>query len=196
PLQRNQSHWLPYHFPEPPNITDEQLAKGVEPGTNWHFEVNGHEFYAKGSSLTPPDAFWPRVTEARMQRLFDAVVAGNQNMLRVWASGAYLVDFMYDLADQRGMLLCREFQFSDALYPTDQPFLDNVAAEVVSNACLAGDYEHLFISLILPLVYENSRSISYMCEYMPSSTNNGFLKVDPPAPVSMVERTVAFDFTG
>ncbi|CAG8014878.1 unnamed protein product [Penicillium nalgiovense] len=201
------------------NIPDEQLAQGIAPGANWHFEVNGREFYAKGSNLIPPDAFWPRVTEAKMQRLFDAVVAGNQNMLRVWASGAYLPDFMYDLADERGVLLWSEFQFSDALYPTDQPFLDNVAAEVVYNvrrvnhhpslalwtggneieslelpsakqhdpasyARLVGDYEHLFISLILPLVYENSRSISYM----PSSTNNGFLKVDLSAPVPMVER--------
>jgi beta-mannosidase len=201
------------------NITEEQLGQGIAPGANWHFEVNGHEFYAKGSNLIPPDAFWPRVTEAKMQRLFDAVVAGNQNMLRVWASGAYLPDFMYDLADERGILLWSEFQFSDALYPTDQPFLDSVAAEVVYNvrrvnhhpslalwaggneieslilpmarrrdpasyARLVGDYEHLFITLILPLVYENSRSISYM----PSSNNNGFLEVNLSAPVPMTER--------
>lgn len=201
------------------NITDGQLAQGIAPGANWHFELNGHEFYAKGSNLIPPDAFWPRVTEVKMKRLFDAVVAGNQNMLRVWASGAYLPDFMYDLADERGVLLWSEFQFGDALYPTDQPFLDNVAAEIVYNtrrvnhhpslalwaggnelenlvlptakkadpssyAHWLGDYEHLFISLILPLVYENSRSISYM----PSSTNNGFLEVDLSAPVPMVER--------
>ncbi|KAJ5776260.1 uncharacterized protein N7511_001271 [Penicillium nucicola] len=201
------------------NITEEQLAQGVAPGANWHFEVNGHEFYAKGSNLIPPDVFWPRVTEAKMQRLFDAVVVGNQNMLRVWSSGAYLPDFMYDLADERGVLLWSEFQFSDALYPTDQPFLDNVAAEVVYNvrrvnhhpslalwaggneieslelpeakqkapeqyADYVGDYEHLFITLILPLVYENSRSISYM----PSSTNNGFLEVDLSAKIPMVER--------
>lgn len=64
------------------NITDDQLAQGIAPGANWHFEVNGQEFYAKGSNFIPPDAFWPRVTEERMQRLFKAVVAGNQNMLR------------------------------------------------------------------------------------------------------------------
>ncbi|KAJ5189449.1 Glycoside hydrolase superfamily [Penicillium cf. griseofulvum] len=231
------------------NITVKQLAQGIAPGANWHFEVNGHEFYAKGSNLIPPDAFWPRVTEGKMKRLFDSVIAGNQNMLRVWASGAYLPDFMYDLADERGVLLWSEFQFSDALYPTDQPFLDDVAAEVVYNVRrvnhhpslalwaggneieslqlptakrldpesyprLVGDYEHLFISLILPLVYDNSRSISYM----PSSTNNGFLEVNISAPVPMAERydndtelkghyygdtdyynydsTVAFDFTG
>ena len=40
---------------------------------------------------------------------------------------------MYDLADQHGVLLWSEFQFSDALYPVDQPFLKNVAAEAVYN---------------------------------------------------------------
>ncbi|KAJ5594999.1 uncharacterized protein N7459_001207 [Penicillium hispanicum] len=201
------------------DITEEQLAHGIAPGANWHFEINGQEFYAKGSNLIPPDAFWPRVTEARMQQLFDAVAAGNQNMLRVWSSGAYLPDFMYDLADQHGVLLWSEFQFSDALYPVDQSFLANVAAEVAYNvrrvnhhpslalwaggneieslmlptvhyldpdnySFWVGQYEELFISLILPLVYENSRSISYM----PSSTNNGFLYVNLSAPVPMAER--------
>lgn len=201
------------------NITDEQIAQGIAPGANWHFEVNGQEFYAKGSNLIPPDAFWPRVTEAKMQRLFNAVVAGNQNMLRVWASGSYLPDFVYDLADEHGVLLWSEFQFSDALYPTGQAFLENVAAEVVYNvrrvnhhpslalwaggneieslelplvkeadpdnySYWVGEYEKLFISLILPLVYENSRSISYM----PSSTNNGYLYVNLSAPVPMAER--------
>lgn len=201
------------------NITDEQLAKGIAPGANWHFEVNGQEFYAKGSNFIPPDAFWPRVSEAKMQRLFNAVVAGNQNMLRVWASGSYLPDFIYDLADELGVLLWSEFQFSDAMYPVDEPFLENVAAEVVYNvrrvnhhpslalwaggneieslelplvdeaapdrySFYVGQYEKLFISLILPLVYENSRSISYM----PSSTNNGYLWVNLSAPVPMAER--------
>lgn len=201
------------------NITDAQVALGIAPGANWHFEVNGYEFYAKGSNLIPPDAFWPRVTDTKMRRLFGSVVAGNQNMLRVWASGAYLPDFMYDLADEYGVLLWSEFEFSDAMYPVNQPFLDNVAAEVVYNVrrinhhpslalwaggneieslelplCKAADpqgyskwvgqYEKLFDSLILPLVYENTRSISYM----PSSTNNGYLYVNLSAPVPMAER--------
>ncbi|KAE8151409.1 glycoside hydrolase superfamily [Aspergillus avenaceus] len=201
------------------NITDAQLAQGIAPGANWHFEVNGHEFYAKGSNIIPPDAFWPRVTEERMGRLFDAVVAGNQNMLRVWSSGAYLHDFIYDLADERGILLWSEFQFTDALYPVDDAFLDNVAAEVVYNVrrinhhpSLAlwaggneieslmlpttqrvapeeydkyvGEYEKLYISLILPLVYENTRSITYS----PSSTTEGYTDIDLSAEVPMVER--------
>ena len=77
-------------------ISNMQLAQGIAPGNNWHFEINGHEFYAKGSNFIPPDAFWPRVTSARIEQLFDAVIEGNQNMLRVWASGAYTPHFIHD----------------------------------------------------------------------------------------------------
>ncbi|OJJ45346.1 hypothetical protein ASPZODRAFT_153009 [Penicilliopsis zonata CBS 506.65] len=190
------------------NITEDQIALGIAPGANWHFEVNGHEFYAKGSNIIPPDTFWPRVTETKMRRLLKAVVAGNQNMLRVWASGAYLPDFIYDIADEEGIFLWSEFQFGDALYPVDKAFLENVAAEVTYNvrrvnhhpslALWAGGNEieslmlpavkaadpTAFVSLILPLVYENTRSISYM----PSSTNNGYLGVNLSSPVPMAER--------
>jgi beta-mannosidase len=148
-----------------------------------------------------------------------ALTKSNISCFSVWASGAYLPDFIYDIADEQGVLLWSEFQFSDALYPSDEKFLENVAAEVTYNvrrlnhhpslalwaggneieslelptvqgaapdkyAFYVGEYEKLFISLILPLVYENSRSISYM----PSSTNNGFLYVNLSAPVPMAER--------
>ena len=112
-------------------ITNDQIAEGVAPGNNWHFEINGHPFYAKGSNFIPPDAFWPRVTPARIRTLFDSVIGGNQNMLRVWASGAYSPDFMYDIADELGILLWSEFEFGDALYPIDKEFLENVRQEAV-----------------------------------------------------------------
>lgn len=111
-------------------VTQEQISRGVAPGNNWHFEINGHPFFAKGSNFIPPDVFWPRVTEDKIRQLFDSVVAGKQNMLRVWASGAYSPDFMYDLADQMGILLWSEFEFGDCLYPVNQVFLANVFEEV------------------------------------------------------------------
>lgn len=92
--------------------------------------VSGHEFYAKGSNFIPPDPFWPTVTESRLRQLFDSVIDGNQNMLRVWSSGAYSPDFMYDLADEMGILLWSEFEFGCALYPVNEEFLENVAHEV------------------------------------------------------------------
>lgn len=114
-------------------VIQAQLSQGIAPGNNWHFEVNGHVFYAKGSNFIPPDAFWPRVTPEKMARLFDSVVDGNQNMLRVWASGAYSPDFLFDLADERGILLWSEFEFGDALYPVDEAFLADVREEAEYN---------------------------------------------------------------
>ena len=112
-------------------VSDAQVALGIAPGNNWHFEINGHSFFAKGSNFIPPDVFWPRVNESSIRSLFDNVVAGNQNMLRVWSSGAYSPDFMYDVADELGILLWSEFEFGDALYPVNQDFLDNVYEEAV-----------------------------------------------------------------
>ena len=97
-------------------ISKAQIAKGIAPGNNWHFEINGHEFYAKGSNFIPPDAFWPRVTMERLTQLFESVIDGNQQMLRVWASGAYSPDFMYDLADEMGILLWVSERFAALQY--------------------------------------------------------------------------------
>ncbi|KAK3942463.1 glycoside hydrolase family 2 protein [Diplogelasinospora grovesii] len=200
-------------------VTDEEIAQGIAPGNHWHFEINGHPFYAKGSNFIPPDAFWPRVTPERMERLFTSVIEGNQNMLRVWASGAYSPDFMYDLADEMGILLWSEFEFGDALYPVDAGFLENCRLEAdyqvrrinhhPSLAVWAGgnelenlelylvnysapdqlgryraEYETLFLNTLLPAVYGNSHSITYM----PSSTNNGYLSINFSNPIPIVER--------
>ncbi|KAH6603175.1 beta-mannosidase a [Trichoderma cornu-damae] len=141
------------------NVTDAQIASGITPGNNWHFEVNGHEFYAKGANLIPPDSFWPRVASDRINRLFDSVEAQNFNMLRVWSSGAYLPDWIYDIADERGVLLWSEFQFSDTLYPDSPDFKANVVGEITYNvrrlnhhaslACWMGGNE--FENLMLPI---------------------------------------------
>lgn len=140
-------------------------------------------------------------------------------MLRVWASGAYSPDFMYDLADEMGILLWSEFEFGDALYPVDADFLENSRQEAVyqvrrinhhpSLALWAGgnelenlelvlvyeqapdeydrylgEYETLFINTLLPAVYGNSHSITYI----PSSTTNGYLSINFSNPIPIVQR--------
>lgn len=171
------------------------------------------------ADFIPPDPFWPTVTETRIRQLFESVVDGNQNMLRVWASGAYSPDFMYDLADEMGILLWSEFEFGDALYPVDQAFIDNVKDEInyqsrrvnhhPSLAFWAGgnelenlelylvnqsapdqlerygaEYEYLFLDTIVPILFGNSRSISYS----PSSTSNGWLSLNFSNPQPITER--------
>lgn len=140
-------------------------------------------------------------------------------MLRVWASGAYSPDFMYDLADEMGILLWSEFEFGDALYPVTSDFLENCRQEAVyqvrrvnhhpSLALWAGgneleslelkgvealapdqygryveEYETLFLRTLLPAVYGNSRSITYI----PSSTENGYLSINFSNPIPIVQR--------
>lgn len=111
-------------------VTKEELAKGIAPGDHWHFEINGHEFFAKGSNLIPPEVFWPSVTVEQIRQLLESAIESKQNMLRIWSSGAYSPAFFYDLADEMGILLWSEFEFGDALYPVDDNFLDNVYEEV------------------------------------------------------------------
>ncbi|EME49002.1 glycoside hydrolase family 2 protein [Dothistroma septosporum NZE10] len=200
-------------------VTEDEIALGIAPGNHWHFEINGHDLYAKGSNFIPPDAFWTRVTPERIGQLFDTAIAGNQNMLRVWSSGAYSPDFMYDLADEKGLLLWSEFEFGCALYPVYPEFLANVREEAEyqvrrinhhpsltlwaggnelenlelpsANASapeeyprLQAEYETLFLDTLLPVVYGNSRSISYQ----PSSTSNGWLSLNHSAPRPMIQR--------
>ncbi|KAI0839743.1 glycoside hydrolase family 2 protein [Hypoxylon sp. FL0890] len=156
-------------------ISDEELAKGVAPGNHWHFEVNGQPFYAKGSNFIPPDAFWPRVTPARIRQLFNSAIAGNQNMLRVWSSGAYSPDFMYDIADELGILLWSEFEFGDSFYPTDPDFLENTRLEAVyqvrrvnhhpSLALWAGGNEMESGMLLIVQTFYPDRYDYYLHEY-------------------------------
>ncbi|KAL7949241.1 glycoside hydrolase family 2 protein [Trichoderma barbatum] len=200
-------------------ISDLDLSRSIINGSNFHFEINGHVFYAKGSNFVPPDPFWPRITFEHIHEILSDVVDANQNMLRVWSSGAYAPDFMYDLADEMGILLWCEFQFSVSLYPVAPSFLENVRQEAVyqvrranhhpSLALWAGgnemekdelpavksrfpsqyerylsEYLELFLNTLLPTVYGNSHSISYM----PCSTNNGYLELNFSLPVPFVDR--------
>ncbi|KAJ5618756.1 glycoside hydrolase family 2 protein [Penicillium lagena] len=195
-------------------ISDLQLSQDTV-----HFEINGHTFYSKGANFVPPDPFWPRVTPDHIKGILTDVVDGHQNMLRVWSSGAYSPDFMYDLADEMGVLLWCEFEFSVSLYPANPEFLENVRQEAVyqvrrtnhhpSMALWAGgnemekdelpairsdspelyekylnEYLELFLNTLLPAVYGNSHSISYM----PCSTNNGYLELDFNLTIPFVDR--------
>ena len=64
-------------------------------------------------------------------------------MLRVWASGAYTPDFIYDMADEKGILMWSEFEFGDALYPVDAEFIANVVEEATYNVRRANHHPSL-----------------------------------------------------
>ncbi|KAI5889009.1 glycoside hydrolase family 2 protein [Schizophyllum commune H4-8] len=123
--------------------SDEEVAeKGLTPGDQWHFEVNGVAFYASGNNLIPLDAFYPRIRTEGMRWLLESAKLTGQSMLRVWGGGTYqpssssvaggVYDF-YALCDELGILAWSEFIFSDALYPVNPWFLDTIEPEIRQN---------------------------------------------------------------
>ena len=73
--------------------------------------------------------------------MIDTALQGNQNMIRIWGGGLYQRDYLYEVADKRGLLvfyitikiiyqIWQEFMFACSLYPRNHEFLDTVQNEV------------------------------------------------------------------
>ena len=68
--------------------------------------------------------------------------------------------------------------------------LESLELQTVNNTApdeydrYVAEYEQLFLDTLLPIVYANSKSISYI----PSSTTNGYLELNFSLPEPMVER--------
>ncbi|KAH9932621.1 glycoside hydrolase superfamily [Fomitopsis serialis] len=113
---------------------------GITPGDQWHFAVNGQEFYTKGTNIIPFDPFYPRISTEKVRWVLESAVLSGQNMLRVWGGGIYQpsdaltggYDF-YSLCDELGILAWSEMIFSDATYPLNDFLLESIAPEVREN---------------------------------------------------------------
>ena len=55
------------------------------------------------------------------------------NMLRVWGSGFYEEERLYDLCDRYGILVWQDFVFSCSIYPDDETFFGHVRVEALEN---------------------------------------------------------------
>lgn len=64
-----------------PYSQEEIDARGITPGDQWHFEVNGKAFYSKGTNITPFDPFYARMTSAQVRWVLESAVASGQNMV-------------------------------------------------------------------------------------------------------------------
>lgn len=99
------------------------------PGTTFLFEVNGRRIFCGGSNWIPADNFLTEVTPERYRAWLELLVAGNQNMIRVWAGGIYEPDIFYDLCDELGILVWQDFMFGCAIYPAFDDLVANVEEE-------------------------------------------------------------------
>lgn len=99
-------------------------------GTAFQFVVNGRPVFVKGANWVPADMFPARVDAERYRFMLGAAAEANMNMLRVWGGGIYESDLFYELADSLGLMVWQDFMFAGTMYPGDEAFLENVAAEV------------------------------------------------------------------
>lgn len=102
-------------------------------GQSFFFKVNGVPVYAKGANYIPQDSFLTRVSNEKMETMFENAIAANMNMLRVWGGGIYEENSFYNLADEHGILIWQDFMFACTMYPGDQEFLESVEQEASCN---------------------------------------------------------------
>ncbi|EIN11243.1 glycoside hydrolase family 2 protein [Punctularia strigosozonata HHB-11173 SS5] len=155
--------------------------RGITPGNQWHFELNGEAFYALGTNIIPFDPFYARVTTDKVRWVLESAVASGQNMVRVWGGGIYqpsasspgVYDF-YDLCDELGILAWSELIFSDSLYPINDFMLGSIEPEVrqnvrrvkrnPSNAQWAGGNENELLAIFVNETLANGTH--YLDEYV------------------------------
>jgi beta-mannosidase len=134
--------------------------RGITPGDQWHFEINGKEFYSMGTNIIPFDPFYARTTTEQVRWVLESAVKGGQNMvgpifwailsrfahlipqLRIWGGGTYqpssssvaggVYDF-YSICDELGILAWSELIFSDSMYPINDFLLESIEPEVRQN---------------------------------------------------------------
>jgi beta-mannosidase len=102
----------------------------ISGGKSFFFRVNNVDIFMKGANFIPIDSFNSRVSTNDLRYTFNASVAANMNMLRVWGGGKYQPDEFYDIADELGVLVWQEFMFACSMYPVDSMFLSEVTKEV------------------------------------------------------------------
>lgn len=56
-------------------------TRGITPGDNWHFNINGKPFYALGTNIIPFDPFYARTTTDQVRWVLESAVKSGQNMV-------------------------------------------------------------------------------------------------------------------
>lgn len=64
-----------------PYPQDEIDARGITPGDQYHFEINGKAFYSSGTNIIPFDPFYARMTSEQVRWVIQSAVLSGQNMV-------------------------------------------------------------------------------------------------------------------
>jgi beta-mannosidase len=56
-------------------------VRGITPGDQWHFKINGKAFYAKGTNIIPFNPFYARTKPEAVKWVLESAVKSGQNMV-------------------------------------------------------------------------------------------------------------------
>ncbi|MFK4837372.1 glycoside hydrolase family 2 protein, partial [Microbacterium sp. ZW T2_14] len=104
-----------------------------ESGAPFLLRVNGRTVLVRGANWIPDHAFLTEIDGDRYARRLEDALEANINLLRVWGGGIYESDELYDLADERGLLMWQDFPFACAAYSESESMRSEVAAEAREN---------------------------------------------------------------
>jgi beta-mannosidase len=113
--------------------TVEVVQQPDSTGKSFYFRVNGVPVFMKGANYIPQDIFVTRVTRDQYEYMLNSAVDANMNMLRVWGGGVYGDDMLYDLCDEKGIMVWQDFMFACSLFPDYPGYFENVKQEAIDN---------------------------------------------------------------
>lgn len=90
------------------------------------------------------------------------------------------MDFL--LTPPKWAFLANSYWSGNELESLELSLVNNSAPEQYER--FKAEYEELFLNTLLPIVYGNSKSISYI----PSSTTNGYIQLNFSLPIPMIQR--------
>ena len=181
-------------------------AENDKHGSRFCFKVNGIDIFAMGANVIPQDSILPNVTHRDIESIVKSCEDANFNMIRVWGGGIYPDDYLYELCDEKGILVWQDFMFACIFIRLYDDFEKSVRAECIDNlrrlrhhACLAllcgnneneqglsnfgsfadrTDYVALFERIIPSVCMKYAPEVSYRPSSPPSG--GGFENVDDP----------------
>ena len=113
--------------------TVEVLREEDAMGRSMSLRLNGYDIFCKGANWIPIDNFPGRRGRKDYDELIGDAAEVGMNMLRVWGGGLYEHDDFYDACDSLGIMVWQDMAFACGMFPSDDAYLQNVAAEVRDN---------------------------------------------------------------
>lgn len=160
--------------------TAEVVQRPDKHGKSFFFRVNGVEIFCGGSCWIPADNLLPSVDEQRYRKWIERMVAGGQNMIRVWGGGIYEDDRFYDACDELGVLVWQDFMFGCGNYPTWPDLLESIRLETVYNVRRLRHHPSIVIYVGNNEDYQVQESAGLTYDYEDKNPES-WLKTDFPA---------------